>query len=222
VLLPGLGCCVESTAAADAAPGTASVRADGAGPVLVCPGTPYKYAPQYDWVFPEIATRLGRCRFVFFDYITPAYTAKLRKRLSAAFAERGMALDDYCVFVPWQSRAGFHAILGETDVYLDTLGFSGFNTALHGIECALPIVTRDARFLRGRLAAGILRRIGLETLIAPTTEGYVDLAVTLAQDDARRRDIRRVIERERHILYGDLRPIHALEDFLLGVAARSG
>ena len=74
----------------------------------------------------------------------------------------------------------------------------------------------DARFLRGRLAGGILRRLGLDALVASTTEEYVDLVVGLAQESGRRREVRQVMESERHVLYGDLAPVQALERFLLG------
>jgi predicted O-linked N-acetylglucosamine transferase (SPINDLY family) len=217
VLLPGLGCCVDPVVATETA-AAPRVREEGAGSILVCPGTPLKYAPKYDWIYPEIAARLGRCRFVFFDHFTQAYSAKLRSRLAAAFAERGMRFEDSVVSVPWQSRGGFHAVLREADVYLDTLGFSGFNTALQGVEAGLPVVTREDRFLRGRLAGGILRRLGLQGLVAPTTDAYVDLVVDPAKDRERRSEIRGVMQREKRILYGDPAPAIALEAFLTGVA----
>lgn len=41
---------------------------------------------------------------------------------------------------------------------LDILRFSGYNTAVQAIECGLPRVTREGRFLRGRLACRKGRR----------------------------------------------------------------
>ena len=55
-------------------------------------------------------------------------------------------------------------------MYLDSIGFSGFNTALQAVECGLPIVTREGRFMRGRLASGILKRMGLQDLVAADEE----------------------------------------------------
>jgi predicted O-linked N-acetylglucosamine transferase (SPINDLY family) len=54
----------------------------------------------------------------------------------------------------------------RADVFLDTIGFSGFNTAMQAAECALPIVTREGRFMRGRLASGMLRSMGMSDLVA--------------------------------------------------------
>jgi hypothetical protein len=60
-------------------------------------------------------------------------------------------------------------------VYLDSIGFSGFNTAITAIESDLPIVTLKGKFMRGRLAAGVLKRVGLEELVAKNEVEYVEI-----------------------------------------------
>ncbi len=119
------------------------------------------------------------------------------------------------MFIPWQQKPAFYELLRRADVFLDTIGFSGFNTALQAVECGLPIVTREGRFLRGRLASGILRRMGLPELVAQSEEAYVELAVRLARDAEYREHIRSRIVASRHVLFEDMAPIRALEDFLL-------
>jgi predicted O-linked N-acetylglucosamine transferase (SPINDLY family) len=103
----------------------------------------------------------------------------------------------------------------RADLCLDSIGFSGFNTALQALECSLPMVTCEGRFLRGRLASGILRRIGLHELVARDDQEYVAAAVKLMRDSVRREDLRRRIEGQRHLLYADTAPVRALEAFLL-------
>ncbi len=71
--------------------------------------------------------------------------------------------------------------------------------------------------MRGRLASGILRRMGMSELIAKTEEEYVDLAVKLGLDADFRALIRERVESSRHILFHDLVPVRALEKFLIGV-----
>ena len=85
---------------------------------------------------------------------------------------------------------------------------------MQAVEAGLPIVTREGRFLRGRLAGGILRRIGLPELVVPSEDTYVELAVRLAKDLERRKALRRRIEANREQLYGDPAPVRALEEFL--------
>jgi len=176
--------------------------------------------PQHDWIFAEIASRLGRCRIIFFTPHTPRMTEKLRRRLENAYAQRGLDLDRFVTFLPWQPRPAFYGLLKRASVFLDTIGFSGFNTAMEAVECGLPIVTREGRFLRGRFASGILKRMGLSELVVESETDYVALAVRLCQDAGYHEYIRRRIEAQRHVLFEDVAPISAFEDFLAGVTAQ--
>ena len=103
---------------------------------------------------------------------------------------------------------------------LDTIGFSGFNTAMQAVQCGLPIVAWEGRFMRGRLASGILRRMGMPELVAATAAHYVDLAITLAGDRQHQQRMRRKIEAARERLFGDLAPVRALEEFLVTTCRR--
>jgi predicted O-linked N-acetylglucosamine transferase (SPINDLY family) len=208
VLLPNLGCFVSRPADEPAAEALPEV--DGSGPLLVCPGTPFKYAPQFDRVLVEIARRVDKCRLVFFTGSPEALSAKFKNRLARA----GLDLARHARFLPWLPPERFRGLMARADLYLDTIGFSGFNTALQGVACGLPIITREGRFLRGRLAGGILKRIGLAELVAPTEEAYIELAVTLANDAGRRQALRSRIEANRGRLYGDPAPVAALQEFL--------
>lgn len=218
VALPNLGCYLERLPFSAAAVDPARSGIDPQVPLLICPGVPFKYAPQHDWVLPEIARRIGSCRLVFFSHWTRTLTERLASRLRAAFLARGVDYDRYVTFIPWQTPAGFLGWLRRARVYLDTIGFSGFNTALHAVECSLPIVTREGRFLRGRLASGILKRLGLEELVAPSEEAYIALVVRLAQDADYHRSIATRMQQARGVLYEDAATVRALEDFLLSAA----
>lgn len=214
VVLPNLGCYLQPETVVPAPPDLGSLGIEPDAPLLICPGTPFKYAPEHDRVLVEIARRLGRCRMVFFDYRTRTLSTALRTRLASAFAGGGLDFERYVRFVPWQTREGFFGLLGRADVFLDSIGFSGFNTALQAVQCGLPVVTLEGRFLRGRLASGILKRIGLQDLVVHDEEAYIALAVRLAQDPAYRGAVRRRIEAGRQVLFEDTAPIRALEDFL--------
>jgi predicted O-linked N-acetylglucosamine transferase (SPINDLY family) len=215
VALPHLGCCVERATVEATVPDLGAWGIDGRHPLLLCPGTPFKYAPQHDWIFPDIAGRLGRCRFVFFAHRLAGLSGMLRRRLETAFARSGLAFEDFVSFVPWQDRAGFYGLMQRADVYLDTIGFSGFNTALQAVECGLPVVAREGRFLRGRLASGILKRMGLADLVAQSEQDYVATAVRLAQDSEHRQRVRQRFADSREVLFEDVEPIRALEAFLV-------
>ena len=208
VLLPHLGCSVSR--APEHLDPHEFTGLEGAGPILLCPGTPFKYAPQFDRVLVEIARRVDKCRLVFFTGNPEALSIKLQHRLTQA----GLDFERHAVILPWLPRAQFRALLTRADLYLDTIGFSGFNTAMQAVECGLPIVTREGRFLRGRLASGILKRIGLAELVTPSEEAYIELAAALAGDRERRRSLRSRIEANRSRLFDDPAPVGAMQDFL--------
>jgi len=189
------------------------------GPLFVCPGMPYKYAPEYDHVFADIAKQLGQCQFLFF---TNARTSKLSERLMTrigqAFRAAGFDPDAFIVQTPWRPRPEFYSILRQADVFLDTIGFSGFNTAMQAVECGLPMVTVEGKFMRGRFASAILRRLQLDELVQSSADGFVSMAVKLADDGGKSKAIRDAIALRRRSLYGDPAPVRDLEAFLSQLA----
>jgi protein O-GlcNAc transferase len=217
VRLPNLGCAYSPL---NIEPATLDFDALGLNlelPVLICAGTPMKYPPAHDAVFVKIAQELGECQFVFFNHFKENLSEKLRQRLDTAFLEAGMYFSEYSIYLPWLRRPAFFGLMRRADVYLDTMGFSGFNTAMQAIECGLPIVAWEGRFMRGRLASGILGRMGLEELIAHNEAEYVNLVVRLARDQKYRSHIRERIVELRGALFGDSVPVSALENFLVAV-----
>jgi protein O-GlcNAc transferase len=213
VRLPGFGSPYAPSKGAPAAVDVAALGLRADVPMLLCPGTPFKYAPRFDAVLVEIARRLGECQFVFFMPQAVEVMQRLRARMTRAFAAAGLDLEAYAKFVPWQSRPAFYGLMREADVYLDTIGFSGYNTAMQAIECGLPVVAWEGRFLRGRLASGVLRRMGLDELVAGSVDEYVERAVRLAQDAAYWGQMQARLEAERPGLYGDTAGVRALESF---------
>lgn len=212
VALPNLGCSFSRRATRAEIPDFKAAR-----PILVCAGTPFKYMAQHDDAYAEIARRLGRCSFVFFVHQGRRDLAdRLLHRLRAAFTRVGLRADNHVTFLPWLDRGRFYGLMQHADVFLDTIGFSGFNTAMQAVECALPIATVEGRFLRGRFASAILRRMELHDLVAQSDEDYVRIAVRLAQNSQYRESVRKKIVARRDILFDDVAPIRAMEDYLAG------
>jgi predicted O-linked N-acetylglucosamine transferase (SPINDLY family) len=69
--------------------------------------------------------------------------------------------------------------------------------------------------MRGKLASGIMRQLDLPELVATSDEAFVDMAVQLTADTARRQRLSAEIATRRHILFNDLEPIRAFERHLL-------
>ncbi len=221
VRLPGIGACYSRAAPAAAEPDWSAIGLDPREALLLCTGSPFKYAPGHDAAFPEIARRAPGARLVFFR-LDPAHLSQtLEARLREAFSRAGMDFDRHARFVPKLPQPAFYGLMLRAAAWLDTAGYSGFNTVMQAVECALPVVAREGRFMRGRFASGVLRRMGMDEWVARTDDEYVELAAALASDEPRRRAARARIEAARDVLFDDLAPVRALEDFLISATRPS-
>ncbi len=177
----------------------------------------FKYLPQHDDVFPRIAQELSNAKFVFIKLESEFATDVFCQRLARAFGQFNLDYQDYCLFLPRLNSNAFNGITAIADVFLDNIGWAGNNTTMESTAYNLPIVTFPTELMRGRHAMAILKMMGVEETIAQSKDEYIQIAVRLGQDANYRQHISRQIALNKHKLYGDLKPVRALEDFLLQV-----
>ena len=215
VRLPNLSICCEPPAARPAALARAELGLrEGAAVYWCCQSLP-KYLPQYDDVFARIAQAVGDCQFTFIEFAGgPHVTEVFRRRLEAAFAQRGLRAADHCVVLPRLDSDRFIAAMGACDVMLDSIGWSGCNSTLESLVHDLPIVTLRGDFMRGRHTSAILEMMGLAETIAQTVDDYVAIAVRLGRSAAERAAVAGRIAASKHRVYQDRDCVVALEDFL--------
>ncbi|HEX9302335.1 MAG TPA: hypothetical protein VF959_08305, partial [Casimicrobiaceae bacterium] len=72
------------------------------------------------------------------------------------------------------------------DLVLDTLPYSGGDTTLAALDAGIPVVTLIGTRHAERMSASIMRHMNLDHLVTQTEAAYVDLAVALLTDSARR------------------------------------
>ena len=137
----------------------------------------------------------------------------LKKRLKSLAKESGVCFENHFIFIPQLSREGYTSLMKNADILLDTIGFSGMNTAMHAIGCGLPIVTREGKFQRTRHASAILKTIGIDKLVAKTEEEYINLVEKLLSDKKFRNNIKLKIKENEKYVYRNEISIRALEDF---------
>lgn len=153
-----------------------------------------KLNPAFDHLYPEIARAVPTCRFWFVrDNQASWQSCMLEERLRHAFDCRGLPSATYLRFIDWLPAEQFLGLLDSMDVYLDTPAFSGYTTAWQALHRGLPVVTLEGRFMRQRLAAGLLRRIGITTTIAGDEQDYCARASRLANDLTFRKAVREAI-----------------------------
>jgi len=187
---------------------------------------PIKFDPADDVLLTRIAKAVGPSEFWL---ASPAKlhwaTNKLRERLAAAFRAQGLDPDAHLRVLPWLSRNQFAGFLDEMDVYLDCPAFSGYTTAWQAIHRGIPIVTLEGEYLRQRLAAGLLRQIGITDGIASSRDGYVEIAVRAAQEcrqSSQKAAGREAIGRAAPKADGNRAAVNALEETLVtALTARS-
>ena len=221
VALPRLGVCLQPLQVDVVAPDFATLGLDPAEPLLLCPGTPFKYTPQADAALARIALRLqalGKGRLVFFASRRPEMSARIERRMRQSFAKAGVDYDRTVAWIPTLNRGRFFGLMKRSTALLDTLGFSGFNNAVQALECDLPVVAFEGEFMRGRLASGPLRHLGLDELVATTPEAFADIAMRLVEEPAWHAHLEREIAQRRHALFHDQTPVRALEDALFEAA----
>jgi protein O-GlcNAc transferase len=214
VSLLNLGNCYRGRVQHAAEPDLNALGIDPTRPILICSGTAFKYQAEHDRILTQIASQVDGSQLIFFRQRPESLSDLLKARLQRAFTQAGLDFERHVNFIPTQPLEVFHGLLRRAHIALDTIGFSGYNTAIQAIESDLPVVTREGRFLRGRLASGILRRLGMTELIAQTTDDYVGLVVKLIGDAAFQKRVRSEIVRRRAILYDDIASIRHLEDVL--------
>ena len=68
------------------------------------------------------------------------------------------------------------------DLFLDTLPYNAHTTASDALWAGLPVLTRTGETFASRVAASLLRAIGLPELITSTESEFEELAVELAHN----------------------------------------
>jgi protein O-GlcNAc transferase len=197
------------------------LRADAV--VYWCGQSLPKYLPQFDEVFARIASEVSGCQFVFIEFGGGKdVTGLFRSRLDRAFSAVGLTAADHCVFLPRLAPDHFVAAIGQCDVVLDSIGWSGCNSILESLVHNLPIVTFAGAMMRGRHAASILEMMDVRRTTARTIDEYVSIAGILGRHRARRDALSAEIADKKHRILRDRACIAALETFLIEAVRNAG
>ncbi|MEH2250669.1 O-linked N-acetylglucosamine transferase, SPINDLY family protein [Nostoc sp.] len=168
----------------------------------------YKYLPQHDYIYAEIARQVPNAQFMFFR------SGISQERLKRTFAAVGLDSLDYCVFSPVLPREDYFDLLSLADIYLDTFDWAGGNTTLDAIACHLPIVTCPGEFMRGRHSYGFLQAIGVTETIADDVWQYIKIAVRLAVNIDWRYSVREALKLSLNVLFDNPTATQNLEAFI--------
>ncbi|MBI1757015.1 MAG: YkgJ family cysteine cluster protein [Fimbriimonas ginsengisoli] len=212
VRLPGSGLCYERPNVVESEKTRAEFGLPADGPfVLMAQGT-MKCLPKWDYIYGEISARLGRPVAFLERTLATGDNRKLwgivnhtKRRLAAAGVNMAWipAADD---------PRDYFRLMGLADVSIDSPGWSGGNTTIEALLMGTPVVTLPGEFMRGNHSVAFLQIAGAPGLIAKDPEDYVDLVC----DSERQREAMKNLNAD--ALFGDLRPVRALDEFYRRVA----
>jgi predicted O-linked N-acetylglucosamine transferase (SPINDLY family) len=112
----------------------------------------------------------------------------------------------------------------QADLFLDTFPYNAHATASDALWAGLPVVTLRGESFVSRVSSSLLANIGLEELVADTPEGYEAIALSLARDRNRLRDLRHRLTsaRKTAALFDMDRFVSGIEKAYLHMQARRG
>jgi predicted O-linked N-acetylglucosamine transferase (SPINDLY family) len=103
------------------------------------------------------------------------------RNLRAEAQKRGIA-PERLVFAPRMNLPEHLARHRLADLFLDTLPYNAHTTASDALWAGLPVLTRLGETFAGRVAASLLKAVGLPELVTDSPEAYEALALELATD----------------------------------------
>ena len=178
-----------------------------------------KLHPDFDLVLEAIARRVPDALFVFVEPGIPCLGQIFLDRI----ANSAPTLAQRLVLLARMSRAEYMGLAGCLDLLLDPLHYGSGITVFETMATGTPTITLEGNFLRSRFLAGAYRQMGLvDAPIATSSEDYVELAVAMMGNDARRLALReRICQAALLHLYDRIEMVRGFEDFAIEAIAQA-
>jgi protein O-GlcNAc transferase len=146
---------------------------------------PHKYSREVLTAWARVVSAVPGSKFVF---VRPeGSSATFRKNVLAEFTANGVTED----------RVVFHTVRGahmpfynEIDISLDPFPLTGGTTTTESLWMGVPVVSLRGEAFFERLSYSILSNAGLGDLVGASLDEYQAIAVRLAGDRERRRELR--------------------------------
>ena len=155
-------------------------------PILTTAGAPTfgcfnnyaKITPEMLAVWAQILHRLPEARLMIKN--KGLQCTGLQERLHHQFHQLGVKAERIILVPQVKSYTEHLDLYNQVDVALDTSPYNGTTTTCEALWMGVPVVTLRGDRHSARVGASILSRVGLDRLVAETTDRYVSIAVDLA------------------------------------------
>jgi predicted O-linked N-acetylglucosamine transferase (SPINDLY family) len=178
--------------------------------IVRLPGTVFCFAPEVDYPYPAFADEVAKRPLTFGSFnnvpkLTPRTLALWAQILKAVpdsrlllkapsfsdggavrlFGERLQMLGVDLARVEFRGPTGLTDMMAEyadVDIALDPVPYNGGTTSLQAMWMGVPVVTQRGQNFVSRMGASFMTAAGLLEWVAEDDDGYVRVAVQMAQD----------------------------------------
>ncbi|MEZ0372516.1 MAG: tetratricopeptide repeat protein [Candidatus Sericytochromatia bacterium] len=170
------------------------------GRLYLCPGQAFKLHPAMDAALVQILEADPEGCLLLLDLTPNGLIQSVRARLQAKLSPAAWAR---VRVLPRRDSDGFFALLGHSQVMLESFPFGSVNTLMAAFAVGTPVVTLPGNYLRGRYCLGMYRQMGIAGPVAATPEEYARLALDLAHDEHARQNLSREIRQAHSLLFAN-------------------
>lgn len=135
-----------------------------------------KLSPQIVDLWAEILKRVENAKLALF-----CSNDRQRSNFLAAMNHLGLNQDRF-IFWPRASYEEHLARIPAADIGLDCYPYNGHTTTSDMLWMGLPLITFKGSNFASRVSESLLKAIGMEKLVAEDQAGFIELAVSLAND----------------------------------------
>ena len=151
----------------------------------------YKFTPRIFDIWMRLLSRVpGSVLWLFCDRV--AAENNLRREAAARGIDPSRLV--FARRVPQHDHLARQRL---ADLFLDTLPYNAHTTASDALWVGLPVVTCCGQSFAGRVAASLLRAVGMADLVIDNLEAYEQLALRIASEPSALQDLRERLARNR-------------------------
>jgi len=195
------------------------------GHIYLCPQTLFKFHPDFARALAGILQADPLGELVLIEARSPEWTSDLRSRFEKSMPEDCNRRIKFLAPMPPQD---FLQLLRLGDVMLDPFPFGGGNSIYESLAVGTPVVTWPCEFLRGRLAAGLLRQVtedphptfglgALDRMLVDSLESYIQQAVEIACDSVVQNQLRQQLAFGARSLFMNQQTVFDFQQMLHGL-----
>jgi protein O-GlcNAc transferase len=176
---------------ADQTPSRAELSLPDEGFVFCCFNNSYKIRPAIFDIWMRLLRQIeGSVLWLFEENGSAVQNLRLEAKRRGVEPER-------LVFAPHVPAAEHLARHRHADLTLDTLPYNAHTTASDSLWAGVPVLTSLGTTFAGRVAASLLKAIGLPELITTSLEDYEALALRIAREPDLHAALKRKLARNR-------------------------